>query len=279
MKRFQNELHSGERFTSLRLSYSPSKTHSKVARLYMGSRQWRCSQPALIDGHECALHACAAFERPCRNRFPVPDRIAKHPQPTESRSNGSKAVPRRGFHGDFYRSSAWLHWFRFSTLLLGNYYFRKETRIPSILFYSRKLFSKRGFWILYSIFRKWKKCLIEIATRRRRKESFDCKCARWYFLIFEIVQLPSNFASRWIVCVLRNNRDGQKFNLPSFTGEILMREINWLLENDRKTNLNRSRERNTPQKLRDRNFHIHSSVIHVHVITTLHNLYRVKASN
>lgn len=49
-----------ERFTSLSYERGQAflfslKTHSKVARLYMGSRQWRCSQSSLIDGHEYAV--------------------------------------------------------------------------------------------------------------------------------------------------------------------------------------------------------------------------------
>lgn len=56
------------------------------------------------------------------------------PEPTESRSNGSKAVPRRvsrRFTGDFYRSSAWLYWFRFCTLL-ENYFRAERTRTLSL---------------------------------------------------------------------------------------------------------------------------------------------------
>lgn len=108
--------------------------------------------------------ACAAFERPCRNRFPVPDRIAKHPEPTESRSNGSKAVPRRvsrRFTRDFYRSSAWLYWFRFCTLL-ENYFragrtkdFLEGIRFRVDFFYPRNYLRTKDFswfwsWILWN---------------------------------------------------------------------------------------------------------------------------------
>lgn len=50
----------------------------EIDSAYMGPREWRCSTNALIDGVGL-LAASTAFERPCRNRFPVPDRLAKHP--------------------------------------------------------------------------------------------------------------------------------------------------------------------------------------------------------
>lgn len=133
--------------------------------------------------------ACAAFERPCRNRFPVPDRIAKHPEPTESRSNGSKAVPRRvsrRFTRDFYRSSAWLYWFRFCTLL-ENYFragrtkdflegirFRVDFFIREIIF-ERRIFL--GFDLEFCEILKilfFLKCnrVLEVSNWYRRKGKF-----------------------------------------------------------------------------------------------------------
>lgn len=66
-----------ERFTSLSYERGQAflfslKTHSKVARLYMGSRQWRCSQSSLIDGHECTLWRMRSFRTALQKSFSCP---------------------------------------------------------------------------------------------------------------------------------------------------------------------------------------------------------------
>lgn len=97
-----------------RLSYSPWKSIGKSrdwfrlyglarVKMFAGRLNWRLWLYSM---------ARAAFERPCRNRFPVPDRLAKHPAPTESRSDRklfSHRVSRR-FTG-ISMSAIWLYWF------------------------------------------------------------------------------------------------------------------------------------------------------------------------
>lgn len=97
-----------------RLSYSPWKSIGKSrdwfrlyglarVKMFAGRLNWRLWLYSM---------ARAAFERPCRNRFPVPDRLAKHPAPTESRSDRklfSHRVSRR-FTG-ISMSPIWLYWF------------------------------------------------------------------------------------------------------------------------------------------------------------------------
>lgn len=80
---FQTSSMSSQRFTSLlqtsRLSYSPWKPIRKSRDWF---RLYGHARVKMFHGHHNWRHGFihrAAFERPCRNRFPVPDRPVKHP--------------------------------------------------------------------------------------------------------------------------------------------------------------------------------------------------------
>lgn len=138
-----------------RLSYSPWKSIGKSrdwfrlyglarVKMFAGRLNWRLWLYSM---------ARAAFERPCRNRFPVPDRLAKHPAPTESRSDRklfSHRVSRR-FTG-ISMSPIWLYWFLLRWRIIFEKYeeqgCRGIFRTDVVIALLRNVFEIWGTWMV-----------------------------------------------------------------------------------------------------------------------------------
>lgn len=138
-----------------RLSYSPWKSIGKSrdwfrlyglarVKMFAGRLNWRLWLYSM---------ARAAFERPCRNRFPVPDRLAKHPAPTESRSDRklfSHRVSRR-FTG-ISMSAIWLYWFLLRWRIIFEKYGKQGCRgifrTDVVVALLRNAFEMWGTWMV-----------------------------------------------------------------------------------------------------------------------------------